>query len=155
MEPEQFVEPIESGHIESGHIESGYTESGHTESGHTKSGHPGVLLRRHVLPGLGLTVTQAATDLKLTRQTLHRILAGSGGVTVEMALRLERLTGVAATIWLSLQEAYDLRRLRASRTVDISGIPHRGLPAALAEVVERYVVASRETTAGPPAGPGG
>ena len=46
--------------------------------------HPGEMLRQHVLPALRLPVTQAARELGITRQTLHRILAGSAAVTPEM-----------------------------------------------------------------------
>ena len=61
-----------------------------------KAEHPGMLLRNHVLPGLGLSVSQAARDLGIARQTLHRILAGDAAITPEMAARLERLCGVPA-----------------------------------------------------------
>ena len=102
--------------------------------------HPGALLRHDILPSLGLSVTQAAADLKVTRQTLHRILAGAAGVTPEMALRLECLTGVAALIWLALQENYDLTRVRETPILDIGRIPYRGLPNASVRIVERQVM---------------
>jgi addiction module HigA family antidote len=104
----------------------------------TVSEHPGTLLRRDVLPGLGMSITQAAADLKVTRQTLHRILAGTTAITLEMALRLEQLTGVTAETWLGLQEIYDLGHARSAHTFDVSQIPHRALPAALVEIVERH-----------------
>ena len=106
--------------------------------------HPGTLLKRDVLPGLGLSVTQAAADLQVTRQTLHRILAGSAAITPEMALRLERLTGVAAMIWLELQESYDLHRVKVLQPFDMSGIPSHGLPTALAAIVKRHVMTIRK-----------
>lgn len=99
--------------------------------------HPGALLRDEVLPVLGITVTQAAHDLRITRQTLHRVLAGTAAVTAEMALRLDRLTGIPAATWLSLQQAYDLQRTRTRLMDDIRHIPVRRLPAALAERIER------------------
>jgi addiction module HigA family antidote len=73
--------------------------------------HP--LLKRDVLPGLGLSVTQAAMDLKV-RRTLRRILAGTAAITPEMAPHLERLTDIAAMIWFEPQENYDLHRARSS-----------------------------------------
>ena len=99
--------------------------------------HPGVLLRDEVLPVLGITVTQAATDLRVTRQTLHRVLAGTAGVTAEMALRLDRLTGIAAATWLFMQQAHDLQRTRMRIMDDIRRIPARRLPAALTDRIER------------------
>ena len=71
-----------------------------------KPEHPGVLLRNHVLPGLGLSVSQAARDLGITRQTLHRILAGDAAITPEMAARLERVCGVPSGFWLDCQHRY-------------------------------------------------
>jgi addiction module HigA family antidote len=50
--------------------------------------HPGFLLRYQVLPGLDLSVSQAARELRIARQTLHRVLAGTAAITPEMAARL-------------------------------------------------------------------
>ncbi len=46
--------------------------------------------------------------MRLTRQTLHRILAGRSSVTAEMALRLGRFTGTTPALWLNLQAQHDL-----------------------------------------------
>lgn len=51
--------------------------------------HPGEALREDVLPALGLTVTEAAAQLGVTRAALSRILHGHAGISPEMALRLE------------------------------------------------------------------
>jgi antitoxin HigA-1 len=78
--------------------------------------HPGELLKEDVLPAVGLSVSEAARQLGVTRQTLHRILAGTHGVTPEMALRLGRFCGNGPGLWLRMQQACDLwhagRRLR-------------------------------------------
>ncbi len=105
--------------------------------------HPGFLLRDEVQPALGVTVTQAAADLLVTRQTLHRVLAGTAGVTAEMALRLDRLTGITATTWLCLQQDCDLRRTRMLLADDIRRIPVRSLPSTFADRIERRVGADR------------
>lgn len=86
-----------------------------------------------MLPGLHLSITQAADDLQISRQTLHRILAGGASVTAEMALRLERLTGIHATTWLALQEHYDLLHARATLIDDLNRIPLRRTIAAAAK----------------------
>lgn len=70
--------------------------------------HPGVLLRDEVLPALGMTVTEMAGELMVTRQTLHRIMSGATALTPEMALRLGRFVGNGPQIWLRMQDAYDL-----------------------------------------------
>ena len=113
--------------------------------------HPGVLLRDEVLPALGITVTQAAADLRVTRQTLHRVLAGTAGVTAEMALRLDRLTGIAAATWLCMQQDCDLQRTRMLLVDDIRRIPVRSLPPTLADRIERCASASRPPRLSSPA----
>ena len=79
--------------------------------------HPGELLREDVLPRLHLSVSEAARQLRVTRQTLHRILASRAAVTPEMAIRLGKFCGNGPGLWLRMQQAYDLwhaeRRLRA------------------------------------------
>lgn len=74
--------------------------------------HPGETLREDVLPALGLTVTDAADALGVTRVALSRVLNGRAGVSPEMALRLERWLGTEnggqAEVWLRMQTAYDL-----------------------------------------------
>lgn len=74
--------------------------------------HPGETLRDDVLPALGLTVTDAAQQLGVTRAALSRVLNGHAGISPEMALRLERWLGVnnggRAGVWLGMQSAYDL-----------------------------------------------
>lgn len=70
--------------------------------------HPGELLREDVLPAIGMSVTEAAEALKVTRQTLHRILAGKSSITPAMALRLGKFCGNGPGLWLRMQEAHDL-----------------------------------------------
>jgi antitoxin HigA-1 len=79
--------------------------------------HPGEILREDVLPRLNLSVSAAARQLRITRQTLHRILAGRAAITPEMAIRLGKFCGNGPALWLRMQQAHDLwhaeRRLRA------------------------------------------
>jgi antitoxin HigA-1 len=74
--------------------------------------HPGETLREDVLPALGLSVTDVAAALGVTRAALSRVLNGRAGISPEMALRLERWLGVEhgarASVWLGMQAAYDL-----------------------------------------------
>lgn len=91
--------------------------------------HPGEVLKEDVLPALGLSVSEAARQLGVSRQTLHRILAGTHGVTPEMALRLGRFCGNGAGLWLRLQQAYDLWHAEQRLRDQLDRIPvHR--PAA-------------------------
>lgn len=70
--------------------------------------HPGEVLREDVLPDLNLSVSEAARRMGVSRQQLHRILAGTHPITTEMALRIGRLAGNGPSLWLRMQQAYDL-----------------------------------------------
>ncbi|WP_248324908.1 HigA family addiction module antitoxin [Caballeronia sp. Sq4a] len=90
--------------------------------------HPGGVLKDFVLPSLQLSVSQAARDLGVSRQTLHRIFDASASVTPEMAVRLEALCGISAMFWLELQCAHELRNARASLAQLLPQIPRYRLP---------------------------
>ncbi|MGB7219913.1 MAG: HigA family addiction module antitoxin [Vicinamibacterales bacterium] len=85
--------------------------------------HPGALLRDDVLPALRLTVTVAARQLGVSRQTLHGILAGKAGVTAEMAVRLGKFCGNGPHLWLRLQQDYDLWHAARALKREIKKIP--------------------------------
>jgi antitoxin HigA-1 len=70
--------------------------------------HPGAILREDVLPAIKMSVTDAAKHLGITRQQLHRILAEQSAISPEMAVRLGKFCGNGATIWIRMQEAFDL-----------------------------------------------
>ena len=73
--------------------------------------HPGEILREDVLPALGLSVSEAARRLGVSRQQLHRVLAGTHPITAEMALRIGKLAANGPGLWLRMQQAYDLWHL--------------------------------------------
>lgn len=80
--------------------------------------HPGETLREDVLPALGLTVTDAAAQLGVTRAALSRVLNGRAAISPNMALRIEGWLGVenggSADAWLAQQTAYDLWQARSA-----------------------------------------
>lgn len=86
--------------------------------------HPGETLREDILPELGLTVTEAAGQLRVTRAALSRVLNGRAAISPEMALRLEGWLGVenggSADAWLSQQAAFDLWRARKAGAPKVS-----------------------------------
>jgi addiction module HigA family antidote len=86
--------------------------------------HPGEILKELVLAPLGLSVTDAAGHLGVSRKTLSKVLNGRGTVTPEMALRIEMTLGKPdAAHWLRLQNAYDLWQARQhSRMIHVSSI---------------------------------
>ena len=74
--------------------------------------HPGEIVRHECLEPLGLTVTQAAQGLGVTRQALSDLVNGKAGVSVEMAIRLSKAFGSTPRTWLGMQTAYDLWHAR-------------------------------------------
>jgi antitoxin HigA-1 len=73
--------------------------------------HPGEMIGDS-LGELGVTLSDAAKGLGITRQQLHNVIAGRSAVTPEMAVRLEKALGSTADTWLRMQMNYDLDRIR-------------------------------------------
>ena len=67
--------------------------------------HPGRIVRHDCLEPLGLSVTEAAKILGVTRQTLTKIVNGKSGVSAEMAIRLSKAFGSTAETWVRMQAA--------------------------------------------------
>ncbi len=72
--------------------------------------HPGRIIRQECIEPLGLTVTEAAQHLRVTRQALNNLLNAKAGVSPAMAIRLAKAFGSSAEVWLGLQMQYDLAR---------------------------------------------
>jgi addiction module HigA family antidote len=72
--------------------------------------HPGEVLRELCLEPLGLSVTEAATALGVSRKTLSSIVNGRAGISPEMAVRLSLAFGTSSESWLNQQLQYDLRQ---------------------------------------------
>ena len=70
--------------------------------------HPGEIIKEFCIEPLGLTVTEAAKSLGVTRKTLSALLNARSGVSPEMALRLSKVFGRSPEGWLKLQLQYDL-----------------------------------------------
>ena len=85
--------------------------------------HPGETLREDILPALSLSVAEAARQLRVTRQTLHRILSGSSGVSPEMAVRLGKFCGNGPGLWLRMQQAHDLWHAELRLREELEKIP--------------------------------
>jgi addiction module HigA family antidote len=70
--------------------------------------HPGEIIKSLCLEPLGVTVTEAAKALGVSRKTLSAILNGRAGLSPEMAVRLSIAFGTSAESWLNQQTRYDL-----------------------------------------------
>ena len=97
--------------------------------------HPGEVLREDVLPSVGLSVSEMAQRLGVSRQRVHRVLACTHPITVEMSLRIGKLIGNGPRIWLGLQQNYDLwqteqvlsselEKIKPARTLSTDFPPH-------------------------------
>lgn len=70
--------------------------------------HPGEIIKSLCLEPLGVTVTQAAEALGVSRKTLSGILNGRAGISPEMAVRLSIAFSTTAESWMNQQTQYDL-----------------------------------------------
>ena len=89
---------------------------------HREPTHPGEILREDVLPELGISVSEAARRLGISRQQLHRVLAGTHPITTEMALRIGKFAGNGPGLWLRMQQAHDLWHAEQRMKDEISNI---------------------------------
>ena len=67
--------------------------------------HPGEVLREWLA---GISVTEAAKRLGVTRVALSRVLNGAAGVSADMDLRLSKALGTTAGTWYGMQADYDM-----------------------------------------------
>jgi addiction module HigA family antidote len=74
--------------------------------------HPGRSIRTACLDALGLSVTEGAEILGVSRQTLNNVIHGKSGISPEMAIRLSKAFGSTPETWLRMQLAYDLAQAR-------------------------------------------
>jgi addiction module HigA family antidote len=77
--------------------------------------HPGVIVRELCLRPLGLTVTEAASALGVTRKSLSQVLNARAGVSPEMAIRLSLAFGTSPESWLNHQANFDLWQVKKRR----------------------------------------
>jgi len=73
-----------------------------------KPTHPGEVLREDVMKPLGLTVTEAAKRLGVTRKTLSALLNCRASMSPEMAVRVSKATKTSPESWLYMQAKLDL-----------------------------------------------
>ncbi len=77
--------------------------------------HPGEVLKELCIEPLGLTVTDAAKGLGISRKTLSSILNGKAGISPEMAVRLSIAFNTSSESWLNQQSQYDLWQAEQKR----------------------------------------
>lgn len=72
--------------------------------------HPGELLKEEVIEAHGLSVTDAAKLLYVTRSALSNVLNGKAAISPEMALKIAAVFGGSAEFWITQQANYDLQK---------------------------------------------
>jgi len=77
--------------------------------------HPGGVVFDECIEPLGLTITEAAKALGVTRVTLSELVNGKRGISPEMAIRLAKAFGGSAESWLIQQAQYDLSQVKLER----------------------------------------
>jgi addiction module HigA family antidote len=87
-----------------------------------KPTHPGVILREDVLPSLGMTQTEFARRLGVSRLTVSELLHERRRVSPEMAARLGRLLDTTPESWLTMQNAVDLWEVEQAQVADVEPI---------------------------------
>ena len=73
-----------------------------------KPTHPGEILLEDVLKPIGLTITEAAQNLGISRKTLSELLHGKSSLSTEMAIRIAEATNTSPESWLNMQMKLDL-----------------------------------------------
>lgn len=73
-----------------------------------KPTHPGEILREDVIVPLGLTVTEAAKRLGVTRKTLSALINCKAALSPEMAVKIAQATGTSPESWFNMQAKLDL-----------------------------------------------
>jgi antitoxin HigA-1 len=85
--------------------------------------HPGEVLREDIFPSLGKSKVEIAQLLGVSRAALYNVINEKAAITPDMALRLGKLLGGDAEIWLSMQQAFDPRTREKEIAKDLSKIP--------------------------------
>lgn len=88
--------------------------------------HPGEYLREDILPALGMTITELARHLGVTRTTLSELVNEKREVSLEMAQRLGQAFGNGARFWLALQMRRDIWKAERESNIRVQRIRWRG-----------------------------
>ncbi len=92
--------------------------------------HPGEYLKEDVLPALGMTITDLARHLGVTRTTLSELMNEKRDVSLEMAQRLGQAFGNGARFWLALQMQRDIWQAERDGNIHVNRLKWTGSEAA-------------------------
>lgn len=80
--------------------------------GKIKFEHPGILIKEEIFDEHGLSITDSAGLLGVTRTALSHLANGKADLSVDMSLRIEAVFGGTAESWLRLQAGYNIQEAR-------------------------------------------
>jgi antitoxin HigA-1 len=92
--------------------------------------HPGEILREEFLKPLGMTAYALAKHLHVPVPRVNDILLERRGISADTAVRLSRFFGTTEQFWLSLQGAYEIRRVMEEQASEIERIKPRAASSA-------------------------
>ena len=85
--------------------------------------HPGLSIRLDCLDPLGLSITEAARRLGVSRKQLSSLVNGRSGISPEMAIRLDKAFGGGASTWYQMQAAFDLAQaVKRADEIDVARV---------------------------------
>ena len=84
-----------------------------------KPTHPGEVLLKDVIKPLGITITEAAQDLGISRKTLSELIHGKCSLSPEMAVRIAKATKTSPESWLAMQTKLDLWQAMQDEPKDV------------------------------------
>ncbi len=90
--------------------------------------HPGLMIREDVLPDLGISVTEAANQLGVSRVALSRVINGRAAISADMAIRFAQWLGGDAETWLRAQAQHDLWHTERAKKIRVK--PAQRMPVA-------------------------
>ena len=85
--------------------------------------HPGAHLREDILPALDKSRSEIARLLGISRQTFYDVLNEKAPITPNLALRIGKLVGGGAEVWLAMQQAFDLDATERKIRTKLKAIP--------------------------------
>jgi antitoxin HigA-1 len=88
--------------------------------------HPGRSIKDACLEPLGLSVTEGAKILGVSRQALNNVVNGKAAISPEMAVRLSKAFGSTPETWLQMQLNYDLARVRQKK-ISVKRVSRRAM----------------------------
>ena len=92
--------------------------------------HPGRIVRQECLEPLGLSVTDGAKALGVSRKALSELVIERRGISPEMAIRLAKAFGSSATVWAGLQLDYDMAQaMRHADRIKVRRVPGAAMAA--------------------------